>query len=74
MSTQNFMCSLEEIQVRLSGGVALVDILAAAMLCSPDEQITEALYAAARYLRDTSNRLTDVIEEVRGQKNVSGSD
>ena len=74
MNMQNFMDSLEKIQVRLSGGTVLVDILAAAMEYSPDEPITEALYATARYLRDTSNQLTDVIEKVRGQKDVSDGD
>lgn len=74
MDQVSLFYTLEEIQARLSGGVALVDILATAMEYSPDEPITEALYAAARYLRDTSSQLTGVIEEVRGQKDVSGSD
>lgn len=74
MDQVSLFYTLEEIQARLSGGAALVDTLAAAMEYSPDEPITEALYAAARYLRDTSGQLTDVIEKVRGQKDVSGSD
>lgn len=64
----NLIETLETVQTQLSGGAALVDTLSTASEYVSEAQLNGALYAAACYLHDVSDRLSDVIVLLRKAK------
>ena len=49
----DYVDALDHVLAQLSGGAALVGVIAEAVYCTPEEQTAAALYAVERLLRDT---------------------
>ena len=59
----DFVDALDQVLAQLSGGAALVGIIAEAVYCAPEEQMAAALYAVGQQLEDTAARLEGLVKE-----------
>ncbi len=59
----DYVDALDAVLAQLSGGAALVGVIAEAVYCTPEEQTAAALYAVERLLRDTLAQLEKLVTE-----------
>ncbi len=59
----DYVDALDQVLAQLSGGAALVGVIAEAVYCTPEEQTAAALYAVERLLLDTLAQLERLIAE-----------
>lgn len=59
----DYVDALDQVLAQLSGGAALVGVIAEAVYCTPEEQTAAALYAVERLLRDTLAQLEKLVTE-----------